>query len=120
MVNHVCTSMNMDTTKLKGGSNERPCQFVKSHWKVRCHSQNSEKQRGTVSEAGQQSWRWSFLSPRAEFRAQSVHSHMPSQKGEKEQAMAAVSRIYRYQGSLVLHSRTALAMSFNRPTSWDI
>ena len=27
------------------------------------------------------------LSPRAEFRAQSVHSHMPRQKGEKEQAM---------------------------------
>ena len=40
-------------------------------------------------------------SPRAEFHAQSVHSHMPRQEGEKEQAMAAVSRIYRYQGSLV-------------------
>ena len=41
------------------------------------------------------------LSPRAEVRAQSVHSHMPRQEGEKEQAMAAVSLIYCYQGSLV-------------------
>ena len=39
-------------------------------------------------------------SPRAEFRAQSVHSHMPRQKGKKEQAVAAISRIYRYQVSL--------------------
>ena len=46
------------------------------------------------------------LSPRAgvSCTVESVHSHMPRQGGEKEQAwpaMAAVSRIYRYQGSLV-------------------
>ena len=40
---------------------------------------------------------------------ESVHSHMPRQEGEKEQAVAAVSRIYHYKGSLVaayLHSRS--------------
>ena len=66
---------------------------------------NSEKQGGVVREAGLGrrtcNRAGAELSPRAEFRAQSVHSHMPRQKGEKEQAMAAVSRIYRYQGSLV-------------------
>ena len=45
------------------------------------------------------------LSPRGRVSstAKSVHKHMPSQEGdrEKEQAKAAVSRIYRYQGSLV-------------------
>ena len=34
---------------------------------------------------------------------------MPRQEGEKEQAMAAVSRIYRYQGSLILSEQLARA-----------
>ena len=100
-------------TKLKWGSNERPCQFVK-RFEVIGKFVVSEKQGGAVSEAGlgPATELEVELSPRAEFRAQSVHSHMPRQKGEKEQAMAAVSRIYHYQGSLhyMLTQHTQITM----------
>ena len=42
-----------------------------------------------------------FTKRRVSCTVESVHSHMPRQEGEKEQAVAAVSRIYRYQGSPV-------------------
>ena len=87
---------------------------------------NSEKQGGPVREAGLGSATELEveLSPRAEFCAQSVHSHMPRQKGEKEQAMAAVSRIYyRYQGNPIftsLNGLHVLVMIFDEPIRCDI
>ena len=69
---------------------------------------NSEKQGVAVSEAERGRARTSnragggaFTKGGVSCTVESVHSHMPRQEGEKEQAMAAVSRIYRYQGSLV-------------------
>ena len=93
----------MDTMKLKGGSNKRPCQFVKRLeviGKFIVTNKLLKTGRGCERDRARTSNR-AGGGPRAEFLAQSVHSHMPRQEGEKEQAMAAVSRIYRYQGSLV-------------------
>ena len=65
--------------KLKGGSNERPCQFVK-RLESSLSLTNSEKWGGAVTEAGlgPATELEVELSPRAEFRAQSVHSHQGS------------------------------------------
>ena len=80
VVNHVCTSTDMD-------SKEAVTSDLASLWRVIGEFVVTHKipknRGGTVSEGGQQSWRWSFLSPRAEFRAQSVHSHMPSEGRER-------------------------------------
>ena len=45
------------------------------------------------------------------MHVQSVHSHMPRQEGEKEQAMESIVT----KVALYLHSRTAPAMRFNGP-----
>ena len=112
--------MGMDATKLIGGSNERPCQFVK-RLEVIGKFVITHKLRKTGERGRARTELRMELSPRAEFHAQSVHSYMPRQKGEKEQALAAVSQIYRYQGiALYVHSRTVLAMRFNGPIRWDI
>ena len=53
---------------------------------------------------------------------ESVHSHMPRQGGEKEQAWVQFLESIVTKVALYLHrySRTALAMRFNGPIRWNI
>ena len=111
----------MDTTKLKGGSNERPCQFVKrlevigkfvvTH-KLRKTGMGCE--RGSSNRAGGGTFTKGgvscTVSPLAHAKA----------GGRERTGHGCSLNLSLPKVALYLHSRTAPAMRFNGPIRWDM